>query len=127
MPSPRTQQAIARLADLTPRQITQQRDQMATEVTALNTQRDELSGSVNRLEARLAELGRHLAETATAIEIEQAPVLLEQRNVSMRLGLVHPVVTDVTENPALHLTTKSNRGSFTDRPMAISFQLASRN
>ena len=87
-----------------------------------------LAANTNKaLEARLAELGRHLAETATAIEIEQAPVLLEQRNVSMRLGLVHPVVTDVTENPALHLTTKSNRGSFTDRPMAISFQLASRN
>ena len=87
-----------------------------------------LTANANKaLEARLAELGRHLAETATAIEIEQAPALLEQRNLSMGLGLVRPVAQDVHENPALHLAAKASRALLLDRAVPVSFQLVSRN
>ena len=87
-----------------------------------------LTANANKaLEARLAELGRHLAETATAIEIEQAPALLEQRNLSMGLGLVRPMAQDVRENPALHLAAKASRGLLSDRAVPVSFQLVSRN
>jgi len=87
-----------------------------------------LTANANKaLEARLAELGRHLAETATAIEIEQAPALLEQRNLRMGLSLVRPVVQDVHENPTLHLASKASRGLLSDRVVPVSFRLASRN
>ncbi|MBC7368493.1 MAG: hypothetical protein H7343_17060 [Undibacterium sp.] len=87
-----------------------------------------LAANANKLlETRLAELNRHLAETATTIEIEQGTALLKQRNVSMNLGLIPPVVQDVSENPALRLAAKASRALLNDRAPVISFQLAARN
>jgi len=87
-----------------------------------------LTANANKaLESRLAELHRHLDETATAIEIEQDPARLKQRNVSMRLGLVMPVAQSITENAGMRLAAKTSRGLLSDRPMPISFKLASRN
>ncbi len=87
-----------------------------------------LTANANKaLESRLAELHRHLDETATAIEIEQDPARLKQRNVSMRLGLVMPVAQSITENTGIRLAAKASRGLLSDRPMPISFKLASRN
>jgi len=87
-----------------------------------------LTANANKvLELRLAELHRHLNETATAIEIEQDPARLKQRNVAMRLGLVMPVAQSITENAGMRLAAKASRGLLSDRPMTISFKLASRN
>ena len=87
-----------------------------------------LTANANKaLESRLAELHRHLDETATAIEIEQDPARLKQRNVSMRLGLVMPVAQSIAENAGMRLAAKASRGLMSDRPTAISFKLASRN
>ena len=87
-----------------------------------------LTANANKLlESRLAELNRHLAETATAIEIEQQPALLKQRNASMGLGLTPPLVQDITESAPLHLAAKASRALLNDRAVPISFQLATRN
>ena len=87
-----------------------------------------LTANVNKvLESRLAELHRHLDETATAIEIEQDPARLKQRNLSMHLGLVMPVAQSVAENAGMRLAAKASLGLLSDRPVPISFKLASRN
>jgi hypothetical protein len=89
-----------------------------------------LTANANKvLETRLAELNRHLAETATSIAIEQDPALLKQRNASMRLGLTPPVVEDVIENAPQHLAAKASRAFLNDRaaPVSVSFQLTARN
>ncbi len=88
-----------------------------------------LTANANKLlETRLAELNRHLAETATTIEIEQGTALLKQRNASMNLGLTPPVVYDIHENAAFRLAAKTSRALLNDRaPAVISFQLAARN
>lgn len=88
-----------------------------------------LTANANKvLETRLAELNRHLAETATSIEFEQAPALLEQRNVTMRLGLSRPMVHDITESAPASLAAKASRAFLNDRAASpVSFQLAARN
>jgi hypothetical protein len=78
------------------------------------------------LEARLAELKRHLAETTTAIEIQQSPAVLRQRNASMNLGLILPEVQSVTESPTLRLVAKSSRALFDDRAVPVTFRLAAK-
>ncbi len=78
------------------------------------------------LEARLAELKRHLAETNTAIEIQQSPAVLRQRNISMNLGLILPEVHSVTESPTLRLAAKSSRGLLNDRAVPVTFRLAAK-
>jgi hypothetical protein len=78
------------------------------------------------LEARLAELKRHLAETNTAIEIQQSPAVLRQRNASMNLGLILPEVQSVTESPTLRLIAKSSRALFDDRAVPVTFRLAAK-
>jgi hypothetical protein len=78
------------------------------------------------LEARLAELKRHLAETNTAIEIQQSPAVLRQRNASMNLGLILPEVQSVTESPTLRLVAKSSRALFDDRAVPVTFKLAAK-
>ena len=78
------------------------------------------------LEARLAELKRHLAETNTAIEIQQSPAVLRQRNASMNLGLILPEVQSVTESPTLRLVAKSSRALFDDRAVPVTFRLAAK-
>ena len=78
------------------------------------------------LEARLAELKRHLAETNTAIEIQQSPAVLRQRNASMNLGLSLPEVQSVTESPTLRLVAKSSRALLNDRAVPVTFRLAAK-
>ena len=78
------------------------------------------------LEARLAELKRHLAETNTAIEIQQSPAVLRQRNASMNLGLILPEVQSVTESPTLRLVAISSRALLNDRAVPVTFRLAAK-
>jgi hypothetical protein len=89
-----------------------------------------LTANANRtLETRIVELQRHLAETATAIESEQDSDVLRRRNAEWRLGLMLPSpaqVVHLTEDPALHLATKRERGLFGDGTMAIVFPPAFR-
>ena len=87
-----------------------------------------LTANANKLlETRLAELNRHLAETATSIEIEEDPALLKQRNASMNLGLIPPAVQDITESAPLRLAAKAGRALSNDRAVSVSFQLGTRN
>ncbi len=86
-----------------------------------------LTANANKaLESRLAELKRHLAETATAIETQQSPAVLMQRNASMNLGLVSPTVIGVPENPTQRLAGKTSRAQLDDRAVPIAFRLAAR-
>jgi hypothetical protein len=71
------------------------------------------------LEARIAEVERRLAETATVMETEQSNDLLRRRNSELRLGLVAPQETQfvrLNEDPDRHLAAKRNRGLFNDNP-----------
>lgn len=87
-----------------------------------------LTANANKLlETRLAELNRHLAETATSIEIEEDPARLKQRNATMNLGLIPPVVQDITESAPLRLAGKASRTLLNDRAVSVSFQLGTRN
>jgi hypothetical protein len=84
-----------------------------------------LTANANKeLEMRLAELKRHLAETATAIETEQSPAVLMQRNTRMNLGLISPVVQSVAESPTQRLMGKNSRALLNDRALPVSFRLA---
>jgi hypothetical protein len=52
-----------------------------------------------QLEARLAEINRHIDETAAAIGAEQSPDALVRRNAEWRLGLVPPREPQVVRVP----------------------------
>ncbi|HEX2853177.1 MAG TPA: hypothetical protein VHO24_08065 [Opitutaceae bacterium] len=77
-----------------------------------------LTANANKaLEQRIAEVERHLAETATFIETEQSNDVLRARNTQLRLGLVAPCEAQfvrVTQDPDRHLAAKRNRGLFDD-------------
>jgi hypothetical protein len=70
------------------------------------------------LETRIAEVERHLAETTTAIETEEGPGMLMNRNAEMHLGLVQAseaqVVARVNQDVAARLAAKLNQGLYTD-------------
>jgi hypothetical protein len=89
-----------------------------------------IANSNKALELRIAEVERHLAETATFIETEQSNDVLRRRNLELRLGLVPPQETQLvrlTERPDHHLAAKANRGLFDDRalsPPTLKFALA---
>jgi hypothetical protein len=90
-----------------------------------------LTANANRsLELHIAEIERHLAETATFIETEQSNDVLRRRNTELRLGLVQPQETQfvrLTEDPHRHLAAKANRGLFDDRALptpTLKFALA---
>jgi hypothetical protein len=79
-----------------------------------------IANSNKSLELRIAEVERHLAETATFIETEQSNDVLRRRNAEFRLGMVQPEkvqVVQVTEDPDRHLAAKANRGLFDDRAL----------
>lgn len=81
------------------------------------------------LDARIAEVERHLAETTTAAEMERDPNVLLRRNVEWRLGLVPPSpaqVAHIGEDPVMHLAAKRNLGLFSDRPATIVLPVAAR-
>ena len=77
-----------------------------------------------QLETRLAELKRHLAETTTAIETEQSPAVLMQRNLGMNLGLVPSTVVSAAESAAQRLAGKASRTLLNDRAVPVSFRIA---
>lgn len=82
------------------------------------------------LEQRIAEVERHLAETAVFLETEQSPVMLHRRNKELNLGLVPPreaQVVRVMQDPDRHLAAKRNRALFDDSaltPPAVKITLA---
>lgn len=85
------------------------------------------ANSTKQLAARIAEVERHLAETAAAAESERDPNVLLRRNAEWRLGLVPPSreqVVHVANDPVLRLAAKRNRGLFGDGPATVSFPLA---
>jgi hypothetical protein len=72
-----------------------------------------LTANANKvLETRIAEVDRHLAETATVIETEQSYEVLRERNVTLRLGLAKPQEVLVPGDPVLYLNSKRNREFF---------------
>jgi hypothetical protein len=74
------------------------------------------------LEARIAEVERRLAETATVIETEKSNDVLRRRNADLRLGLVPPQEIQCvrpSEDPARHLAAKRNRGLFNDNDTSV--------
>ena len=80
-----------------------------------------LTANANKaLEGSIAEVERHLAETATFIETEQSNDVLRRRNAEFRLGMVQPQETQlvrIVEDPTRHLAAKANRGLFDDRAL----------
>ena len=79
-----------------------------------------IANSNKSLETRIAEVERHLAETATFIETEQSNDVLRRRNAEFRLGMVQPQeaqLVRVTEDPDRSLAAKANRGLFDDRAL----------
>jgi hypothetical protein len=70
-----------------------------------------------KIETRIAELERHLAETKAAVETAQGPDILKQRNAEWHLGLVAPTepqVDRVAEDPGRRLIAKHNQGLYAD-------------
>lgn len=95
--------------------------------------RHQISATANAnrlLQARIADLQRHLDETTAAIEGEQGSDVLRRRNAEWRLGLM-PVtdaqVVRVTEDPVMRLAQRHNRDLFNDSVPAISFRVALKN
>lgn len=85
------------------------------------------ANSTKILDARMAEVERHLAETITAAETERDPSVLLRRNVEWRLGLVPPdrtQIVHVSEDPVMRLAAKRNRGLFGDSAPTISLPIA---
>jgi hypothetical protein len=85
--------------------------------------RHQISVSANRtrqIEARIAEVERHLSETLTLIETEQGPDVLKRRNAEWHLGLVLPredsQVFRVSDDAGNRLAAKNNVRLF-DRPL----------
>ena len=92
--------------------------------------RQQISRTANatkQIEARIADIERHLGEATTAAETERDPKILLRRNAQWRLGLVEPNPTQIVhvpEDPVMHLAAKRNRGLFGDRPAIVAFPLA---
>ncbi|HWA09701.1 MAG TPA: hypothetical protein VG838_09645 [Opitutaceae bacterium] len=82
--------------------------------------RHQISLTANRskqIEARIAEVERNWAEKKAAVETEQGPDMLKQRNAELHLGLVPPTepqVSRVSQDPGLLLAAKHNRDLFAD-------------
>ena len=87
-----------------------------------------VTANTNRiLDARLAAVERHLAETTTAAESERDTQVLLRRNTEWRLGLVPPSqaqVVHVGEDPVMRLAAKRKRGLFGDAAPRITVPIA---
>ena len=87
-----------------------------------------LSANATRaIEGRINELERHISETKAAVEGAQNPAMLEMLNKEWKLGLQRPTeqqVQRITVDPVMQLAAKRNREIFSDRPLAVSFQVA---
>ena len=95
--------------------------------------RHQISATANAnriLEARIADVQRHIDETTTAIESEQGSDVLRRRNADWRLGLL-PVtdaqVVRVTEDPVMRLAQRHNRDLFNDSVPTVAFRVALKN
>ena len=95
--------------------------------------RHQISATANAnriLEARIADVQRHINETTTAIEGEQGSDMLRRRNIDWRLGLL-PVtdaqVVRVTEDPVMRLAQRHNRDLFNDSVPSVAFRVALKN
>ena len=94
--------------------------------------RHQISVTANHVmqsEARIKDLERRLAETATSIEVEQGPEALKKRNEQWGLGLM-PIrpeqVNPISVNIESRLAAKRNQGLFTDGPTFVTFKLENR-
>ena len=81
------------------------------------------------LDARIAELDRHLNETKAVLEAEQDPAVLKQRNAEWHLGLVQPNPEQIVRlpgDPGMRLAAKHNRGLFNDgvTPVTVFLRVA---
>lgn len=87
-----------------------------------------LSANATRvIETRINELERHINETKAAVEGAQNPAMLEMLNKEWNLGLQRPTeqqVQRIAVDPVMQLAAKRNREIFSDRPLAVSFQVA---
>lgn len=77
-----------------------------------------LTANANKiLEGRIAEVERHLSETAALIETEQGSEVLRVANEKWKLGLVMPQerqFVNIAEDADRHLAAKRNRDLFND-------------
>lgn len=95
--------------------------------------RHQISATANanrKLEARIADVNRHIDETKTAIEGEQSFDILRRRNAEWQLGLVPTTDTQVVrlpDDPLLRLARLHNLDLFTDRAASVSLKLAAQN
>jgi hypothetical protein len=89
-----------------------------------------LTANANKLlDARIADVERHLAEATTAAETERDANVLLRRNTEWRLGLVQPnpqQIVHVGEDPVTRLAAKRNRGLFGDGAPMVSLPIAAR-
>lgn len=85
------------------------------------------AGLIQRQEQRIRDVERRLAESSAAIEAEQSPELLVQRNEQWGLGLA-PVKEDhvvrVAQDPERRLASKRNRGLFGDGAVLVKFEFS---
>ncbi len=75
------------------------------------------ANSNKQLDARIAMVERHLAETITAAETERDTRVLLRRNAEWNLGLVapnHGQIVRLGEDPVMRLAAKRNAGLFGD-------------
>jgi hypothetical protein len=92
--------------------------------------RQQISRTANAtkiLDARIADIERHLGEATTAAETERDTKVLLRRNAEWRLGLVEPSpvqIVHVPEDPVMHLAAKRNRLLFSDGPAVVAFPMA---
>lgn len=84
---------------------------------------------IQRDEQRIRDVERRLAESAAAIEEEQSPDVLKQRNQQWRLGLgpvrEQQVVRVAADTEAL-LARKRNQGIYTEDTTVAKFQFGDR-
>jgi hypothetical protein len=80
------------------------------------------------LDARIAEIERHLAETTAAAEAERDPDALLRRNAEWHLGLVppgQPQIVHVGGDPVLRLAAKQRATQLIgDRALTVSLPIA---
>jgi hypothetical protein len=86
----------------------------------LRNQLAQTANNIKFLDARTAEVERHLSETTTLIASEQSPDELIRRNAQWHLGLAAPdfrtQIIRINENPEERLAAKRNRDIFSGDP-----------
>ncbi len=95
--------------------------------------RHQISATANanrKLEARIADVERHLDEMRTMVEGEQSSDVLRRRNAEWHLGLMPRSETQVVampEDPVMRLARRQNSELFTSRAATVSFKIAAQN